>query len=259
MKKKILITLLALLFPSSLGYAMVDDDDWTYFFYLQYKQGVLAVEEGAAYPYDPIPVYFDGPTDEGTAKQMDFYGIIVSGKGTNLAYFGFNKPETIVPALGKSVFTVKAPFFANASRVDFYQKSGLSVQAGKKLLTISVSSSSFCDDNNKCNGGVGENFRNCPNDCPPPPGGVPPREVIPPPQPVTPPTPVITPTPEPPVVEETIGTTLPGTALVGTSSTPSPKKGVETKTIVVVVTGILALLLAGLMFYVRKAMNEGAQ
>lgn len=251
MKKKILITLLALMFPFSLAYANVDDDDWTYFFYLQYKEGVLAPEEGAAYPYDPIPVYYDGPTDEGTAKQMDFYSVVVSGKGVKLAHVGFNKPETIVPALGKSIFTVKVPFYANASRVDFYQKSG------KKLFTISVSGSSFCDDNNKCNASVGENYRNCPNDCPPPPGGIPPREFVPPPAPVT--QPVAPPTtPEPviePIVIEVGETVLPGTGEVVTTETPLPNKGVDTKMIVVVVTGILALLLAGLMFYLRKAMN----
>jgi hypothetical protein len=253
MKKKILITLLALLFPCSLAYAMTDDDDWTYFFYLQYKEGVLAQEEGAAYPYDPIPVYFDGPTDKATAQQSDFYGTIVSGKGVSLAYFGFNKPETIIPALGKSVFTVKAPFYANASRVDFYQKSG------KKLFTISVSGSSFCNDNNKCNASVGENYRNCPNDCPPPPGGIPPREFVPPPEMVTPPSPAVMPTTEP-APEDVGGAVLPSTAEVTTSETPTPQKGVDTKMMVAVVTGILALLLAGLMFYMRKtmSMDEGA-
>jgi len=251
MKKKILITLFALMFPFTFAYANVDDDDWTYFFYLQYKEGVLAPEEGAAYPYDPVPSYFDGPRDEETAKQADFYGVVVSGKGVKLAYTGFNKPETSIAALGKSVFTVKVPFYANANRVDFYQK------GGKKLFSISVSASSFCDDNNKCNVGVGENFRNCPNDCPPPPGGIPPREVVPPPQPVTP-EPVTLPAPETPLIEpiaEDVGTVLPSTAEVVTNEAPLPKKGVDTTTIVVVVTGILALLLAGLMFYLRKAMH----
>lgn len=254
MKKKIIIALFAFMLPFSTSYANVDDDDWTYFFHLEYKQGILAVEEGVAYPYDSIPVYFDGPTDKVSAEQMDFYGIIVSGKGVKLAYFGFNKPETTVAALGKSVFIAKAPFYANASRVDFYQRSG------KKLFTISVSGSSFCDDNNKCNSNVGENYRNCPNDCPPPPGGIPPREIVSPQQAVTPPSQVVT-SPSPSALPATAGeeigggAILPGSTIETDTKTPIAKEGVSTRTIVFIVTGALALLLAGVMLYLRRVMN----
>ena len=160
MKKDLFVLLLALTLPLSFASAMTDEGIWSYFFNLEYKQGVLAVDSSARFPYDPVPEEYSALSDPATS---DFYGIITSGKGRELARFGFNKPETTVTALGKSVFVAKAPFFANADHASFYAR------GGKKLFTVSLKESSFCDDNNKCNSDVGENYLNCPNDCLPPP------------------------------------------------------------------------------------------
>lgn len=158
MKKNILGILLALCLPTSLLYAMVDEDIWIYSFNFEMKQGVLAINSDEKFPYRIRPMAYEG---SGLIDNFDFYGTITSGRGIKLAQFGFNKPTTEVAALGKSVFTVDAPYFANADHITVY-KSG-----GAKLLTISVKNNSFCNDDNKCNDEI-ENYRNCPNDCPAP-------------------------------------------------------------------------------------------
>lgn len=57
--------------------------------------------------------------------------------------------------------SVQAPYFSDASKVNFYNNNG------QLLLTLNVSGSSVCNDNGVCESSVGENSTNCPNDCPP--------------------------------------------------------------------------------------------
>ena len=242
--KKIFITIfLALFVPLAFASANVDEDTWSYFFHLQYKQGVLAVEEGRAQPYTPVPELYTEKTDP---RATDFYGIIVSGRGSELARFGFDKPESVIVAQGKSVFTVKAPLFANADHVSFYAR------GGKKLFDVSTKSSSFCNDNNKCESEVGENYRNCPIDCPAPPNTSPPQTPPAPPTVVTPPSTATT-------ASETVTPPQknPGaTGIMTGESGTTPTSGASKKVIIILTAfGTLALILAGVMWKVRKNLN----
>jgi hypothetical protein len=62
---------------------------------------------------------------------------------------------------------VKAPYVPDGQKAVFYDSQG------RQLLTVFVSESSFCNDDNTCNFERGENEETCPNDCtgitPPPP------------------------------------------------------------------------------------------
>ena len=155
--KKTTFALIAFLFIPLYSSAMVASEYWSYEFRLEYKQGTLGVEQGVKYPYSPIPVEY---LPEYKPADADFYGIIFNIKNNEDARFGFMTPTTTVVALGKSVFSVRAPKFADADHVSFYTKSN------KHLFDISVKDSSFCNDNNVCDDKVGENYKNCPFDCP---------------------------------------------------------------------------------------------
>ena len=162
MIKKTLTVVFLVLFLSFpvFAFANVDDDIWVYSFLLQYKQGILAPQEGVEIPYDLIPTAFE---EEVPATKGEYYGIILTVKGKEDARFGFNKPTVQNVSSGKSLLAVRAPYFANADHVSFYSRDG------KHLFDISVRGSSFCNDNNSCDTQTGENYLNCPNDCPPPP------------------------------------------------------------------------------------------
>ena len=140
----------------SFVFANTDDGVWSYVFHLEYTQEQLAVEKGVKFSYRPIPVAY---VSNIAPNSTDYYGIVLSVKGKEEARFGFNRPTTQVVATGKSLLSVKAPYFADADHVSFYSKNG------KKLFDISVKKSSFCNDDNKCNASVGENHANCPSDC----------------------------------------------------------------------------------------------
>ncbi len=241
MKKTFLVLLTLFLLPTR-SFAMVDSDVWSYVFHLEYKNGILQTEEGMKYPYSPVPVEY---IPEYKSNETDFYGIVYNMKNTEEARFGFMAPSTTVVSLGKSVFDVLAPKFADAERVAFYSK------AGKLLFAVSVKDSSFCDDNLRCDSAVGESYLNCPHDCPAPVS------------PVTPPTPpVISPplSPEtPPIVvapsPSTAAATSADTTYVTTSTNPtSPQKsGFDVKTILSFVGGILLITLALVVYRIKKS------
>ena len=234
-----LFLVLFLTFPV-FAFANIDDDIWIYSFLLQYKQGILAPQEGVGIPYDLIPTAFE---EKVSVSGGDYYGIILTVKGKEDARFGFNKPTTQNVSLGKSLLAVRAPYFANADHVSFYSHDG------KHLFDISVKGSSFCNDNNSCDTQTGENYLNCPNDCPPPP-----------------PTPV-TPTPSPII---STGSTGGDTTITPAAATPTPEPvtGIVVKTagnlpsltlspvtIAVLVVSIIVLLILFAVWKVRKNMD----
>lgn len=228
MKKIIFAILLALCIPTSLLFAMVDEDIWIYSFNFEMKQGVLAINSDEKFPYRVRPMPYLG---SGLITDFDFYGTITSGKGAKLAQFGFNKPTTEVAALGKSIFTVDAPYFANADYVTFYKKGGL------KLFTISVKKNSFCNDDNKCNSEIGENYRNCPNDCPTP-------------------TDILTPEPALPVLANDPPQAGAADSPINTLDGAAEKNSANTTRVVAFVTGILAVLLGTMLWFFRKKSTQ---
>ena len=242
MLKKIFTTLLFLAcFVPMMASANVDDDVWIYVFRLEYRQAALVPEVGLEVPYDLIPTSFE---EKVSASAGDYYGIILTAKGREDARFGFNKPTTQNVSSGKSLLAVRAPYFANADHVSFYSRDG------KHLFDISVKGSSFCNDNNSCDTQTGENYLNCPNDCPPPP----PLPTTPIPSPTVPTgstggetttTPSLGPDPTPEPITDTVVKT-PGSL---------PSLTISPVTIAVLVVSIIVLLILFVVWKVRKNMD----
>jgi hypothetical protein len=161
-KKYILAALLLLSFPFTTFAFSADYDPgiWAFVFHLEIKDGILRAQADAVIPYEATPV--SETPDSKDPNESDFHVDIIGVRGNMLGSFGFDDPKTVVPALGKSVFDVYTPFFANGTRAL------ISTKEGKKLLELSLSGTSFCNDNAVCDTDVGENFVNCANDCPAP-------------------------------------------------------------------------------------------
>lgn len=221
---------------------MVDSEDWIYIFHLEYKQNTLQVEEGVKNSYSPVPMKFN---PEYKSDESDFYGVIFNVKNKEVARFGFMAPTSVVASLGKSIMSVPAPFFADADHVTFYSR------GGKMLLTISVKDSSFCNDNNKCDTSVGEDYKNCPADCPAPVNVLPPPPIE----------PIMTPTPEPVTPQPAITPTQPNSyattgdaSYVTTSTAPlmPVKTGIDIKTILTFIGGVLFIVIAFVFYRIQK-------
>lgn len=234
MKKIFTLAILGILLPFTIAFANYDNDEWSYLFHLQYKEGVLGVNDSEKEPYTSIPQLFTATTDPATT---DFSGTIVSGKGKKLATFGFNKPTSMVVSLGKSILDVRAPYFANADHVTFFDK------RGKRLFDVSVRGSSFCNDNNICNANVGENSVNCPNDCAS--GEIIMPQIIPPPIEIT----VAT-------TEETQNPPIATPTITKEEQSPATSTEVVQKksptTITLFVGGILLVLLSLVLIYLKR-------
>lgn len=145
--KILALVVLAAILLSSQTYA-AQEDNFVYLFHLYYENGTLVVDRDAENPYELLSDIFEQPF----TGASPYSGKVVSAKGQQLATFKFD-----VAAPGK--VSAKGPYYANADHVDFISP------AGAKLLTVSVAASSFCNDDAVCNKEVGENDRNCPNDC----------------------------------------------------------------------------------------------
>lgn len=161
-KRKILLSACIVVFLFSLQPLESDADvvstseNFVYLFHLYYDNGQLFADRDVKFKYDIIAEPYVTPILK-TANP--YYGQVLNFKNAVLATFKFD--QSIV----KGRVSVKGPYFADASSVNFYNDSnGL-------LLTIDVSGSSFCNDDEVCNSDVGENSDNCSNDCklkPPP-------------------------------------------------------------------------------------------
>lgn len=237
MKKIFALIILGILLPLTFASANYDDDVWSYTFHLQYKDGVLGVNDSEKNPYTPIPGAYTQTEDP---KTTDFVGKIISVKGKELGVFGFNKPTSMIISLGKSILEVQAPYFADADHVSFFDKKGT------RLFNISLLGSSFCNDDNVCNAKVGENSANCPNDCG---GGITTTQ----PQAIPPQTEVPatttqiqnTPTPEQVITSNGEQPTPVASATISTAKKPITS-------IVMFVGGILLVLLAIILWYTRR-------
>lgn len=142
-----------------------NSNNFVYLFHLYSDQGKLVADRDAKFKYDIIAEPYVAPT---LKTSNPYYGQILNVKNKILATFKFD--QIIV----KGRISVKGPYFADASMVNFYDNSN------QLLLTIDVSESSFCNDDGVCNSNVGENTDNCSNDCKlrPPPASITPTPVV---------------------------------------------------------------------------------
>src|SRR3989338_667598 len=126
-----------------------------YLFHLYYENGQLFADRDAQFKYDIIPEKF---IPETLITQFPYKGEVINLKGEVAETFQFD------PRQGNSKFlkgkiSVKAPYFADGQKVNFYDGQV------SQLLSIFVSESSFCNDDGVCNSEVGEDSKTCPYDC----------------------------------------------------------------------------------------------
>lgn len=241
---KIFLTFLTLLIIPFTSFANVEEGIWSYVFHLESVNGTLSVRTDTKTPYSPVPILFTPVID---VAQAPFYGIVLSVKGKTLEKFGIPPATTVNTVTGKSEMEVSGPYFADAERVAFYTKEG------KHLFDISVKGSSFCNDDNKCNVDVGENYINCPLDCPAP-IKTPSVPLI------TPPvTPIVTTAPssteqvkpETPASQSNIDASY-----ITTNNSETPTSGgVSTKALLMFGAGLLMIILGFAYYRIRQSME----
>ena len=146
---------------SAEGQADKSAEQFSYVFHLYFSNGQLFVDKGATFVYDNIPEQFSD-----TSNTIGSYrAVIVSVRNTKLAELYFEPHEHLLAGANEGPISVKAPYFADAARVVFYDP------ADKQQLVVDVSRSSSCNDNGVCEASSGETYNNCRNDCtiaPPP-------------------------------------------------------------------------------------------
>jgi len=133
-------------------------DIFTYSFHLYYDHGQLLADRDFKIKYDLIAEQF---TPEVLNTTAPYTGKIINVQNKVDAVFRFD------PKQGKANFvtgkiTVKGPYFADAAKAIFYNNKN------QTILTLDLGGSSFCNDNGVCDSNIGENYLNCPSDCPSP-------------------------------------------------------------------------------------------
>lgn len=236
----------ALIAPTQL-FAISEDynpGEWSFAFHFQIKNGVLGTQTEAKLAYEATLAYAEQIPPGTTDYRIDIIGV----KGNILGTYGFNDPKTYVAVLDKTVFDVITPFFANGKRAEVYAKNG------KKLFEISLAGTSFCNDNNVCDMGVGENFSNCANDCPPPPSPTPTPSVVTPTPSNPTPTPIAPTVVDPSVAPSPSGTTSDGEVV----RTPGLMTGNNKIMLVVGVGFVLLSVLGFVVMRGRRSEEEKA-
>lgn len=151
--KVFLIIVASLVFNSHVPFFSVRADvnnnisSFHYVFHLYYADGKLNTDRDFQFKYDVIPDAFV----QSSVGQFPYRGEVVNFVGEISGDFKFDSKA------GKN--SVRAPYFADAQKVVFYDSQNQSV------LTIPVSDSSFCNDDGICNVDKGEDYLNCSKDC----------------------------------------------------------------------------------------------
>ncbi len=126
-----------------------------YVFHLYYDNGQLNADRDFQFKYDVIPGDFVASPIN---TQFPYKGEIINLVGEVTGRFEFDPKQGDVNLI-KGKITVKAPYVADGQKVIFYDSQN------QPVLTISVSDSSFCDDNGVCDADRGEDSLSCPKDC----------------------------------------------------------------------------------------------
>ncbi len=126
-----------------------DITNLSYVFHLYYDNGKLYSDRDYQIKYDVV----EGKYIPETVGATPYLGVILNFKDKVIDTFKFD------PGNGK--ISVKGPYAADAKVVNFFDNHGT------QLLSLFVSDSSFCNDNDYCDQATGENDKTCPNDCNP--------------------------------------------------------------------------------------------
>jgi hypothetical protein len=147
--------LLGIIF-SGQSFAAQDSGIYTYVFHLYLDSGKLVKDRDYQSTFDLIAEQYTPPVSTGPA----YGGQVISINGQTLATFQFYLGD--IAKTGKGKLSVYAPYYADAKTVNFLDPKG------DILLAVNVAPAGpVCNDNGICNADVGENYQNCPNDCPP--------------------------------------------------------------------------------------------
>ena len=118
--------------------------NFIYVFKLYYDEDRLVIDRDSQFPYELVAAPYE-------SSSGNFYGVIADFKNQEIKRFKFD------PVSGKN--SIKAPYYPEAKIADFYDN------LDKKLLSIDVSGSAICDQDEVCESDVGENTENCSFDC----------------------------------------------------------------------------------------------
>lgn len=156
MKKYIIAGLLMLVSLGLTAQAETEQANSFYFsFHLYYDAGTIYADRDFQFVYDVIPGEYMAEIPN---TQFPYRGEIINFAGETARRFEFD-PRQGNPDFSKGKITVKAPYVADGERAIFYNAEN------QPLLTISVSDSSFCNDDGICNADRGEDSLSCPKDC----------------------------------------------------------------------------------------------
>ena len=137
----------------------IDSETYSYLFHLYYDKGKLVKDRDFEFAYDLIAEPYVSPPEEieGDVFSTAFY----SAKGTLIGEYSF-----YIPDFGnyQGKISTTAPFFASATKTDFYA-GNLSDSSKQLLFYLDLSGSAFCNEDNDCDRGNGEDYLNCPTDC----------------------------------------------------------------------------------------------
>ena len=154
--KTFIIFLIALGLPLIVfGITESPEDQYVYQFHLYYDNGQIFSDRDAQFAYEILSEEFISET---VTTQFPYRGEIINFAGEVAQRFTFDPKQGDVNFL-KGKIAVKATYVADGQKAVFYNAENQSV------LTVSVSESSFCNDDGICNADRGEDSLSCPKDC----------------------------------------------------------------------------------------------
>src|SRR3989344_4999446 len=118
MKKIIIIFLLSFVIGSGVYADVIENNSfaYVYLFHLYYDNGQLFADRDAKFKYDMIAEIF---VPETLTTQFPFRGEVVNLRGEVVETFQFD-PRQGNPKFLKDKILVKAPYFADGQKVNFY-------------------------------------------------------------------------------------------------------------------------------------------
>src|SRR3989338_832655 len=132
-----------------------DSNQFSYLFHLYYENGRLLADRDFEFKYDIIGAGYEPPS---ATTEFPYRGEIINFAGEVARNFIFD-PRSGDVHFTKGKVSVKAPYVADGQKAVFYNFQN------EALLTVSVSESSYCNDDGICNADRGEDSLSCPKDC----------------------------------------------------------------------------------------------